>query len=134
MIKTAFAVLALFALLWTPLARTAEPVTVGGKWHFVLDTPGGDRESDSIFEQDGDKVSGKWGVSESKKDGDPVAGTFAENKLALEFTMNSDEIGPGKMKIKGLLAADGSLTGDWSFQDYSGTFKATRAKDAAATK
>lgn len=102
--------------------------------HFVLDTPGGDRESESIFEQDAENVSGKWGLSDAKKDGDPVAGTFADNKLTLEFTINSDEIGPGKMKIKGQLAADGSLSGDWSFQDYSGTFKATRVKSAPESK
>ncbi len=31
------------------------------------------------------------------------------------------------MKIKGALA-DGALTGDWSFSDYAGQFKATRPK------
>jgi hypothetical protein len=105
---------------------------VAGKWHFVLDTPGGDREMDSIFEQNAEKVSGKWAVTETKKDGEAVAGTFAGKKLTLEFPINSEEAGPGTMKITGVLADDGTLSGDWGFQDYSGTFKATRVKDTAA--
>jgi hypothetical protein len=72
------------------------------------------------------------GVSDSKKDGDAVAGTYASKKLTLEFPINSEEVGPGTMKVTGQLAADGSLSGDWAFQDYSGTFKATRVKEAPA--
>jgi hypothetical protein len=132
MMKSFFAVLAAIAFLWTPMGRTAEPATVTGKWHFVLDTPGGDREVDSIFEQNADKVTGKWGVSDGEND--PVAGAFAEKKLTLEFTLNSPEAGPGTMKIKGQLADDGSLTGDWAFQEYSGTFKATRVKAETANR
>ncbi len=129
MIKTVLALIAVFGFLWTPLGRTADADTIAGKWHFVLDTPGGDREADSIFELNADKVTGKWGISESKKDGDPVAGTYAAKKLALEFTFNSDEVGPGTMKITGTLADDGTISGDWAFQDYSGTFKATKMKE-----
>jgi hypothetical protein len=132
MIKSLFVVLAVFAFLWTPLARAADTPTVSGKWHFVFDTEGGDREFDSIFAQDADKVTGKWAVSDAKKDGDPVAGTFSSNQLALEFPINSEEAGPGTLKLTGKLADDGSLTGNWSFGDYSGTFKATRSKDDTA--
>jgi hypothetical protein len=132
MMKTVFVLVALIGFFWAPLGRTAESDTIAGKWHFVFDTPGGDREFDSIFELNADKVSGKWAVSEAKKDGDPVAGTYAAKKLALEFPANSEEVGPGTMKITGQLADDGSLSGDWSFQDYSGTFKATRVQADAA--
>jgi hypothetical protein len=93
---------------------------VNGKWHFVLDTPGGDRELDAEFKVDGDQVSGKWGPSD-------VKGTFSDGKLNLEFPFNSEEAGAGTMKIKGVLA-DGALTGDWAFSDYAGQFKATRLK------
>jgi hypothetical protein len=110
--------------------RSAEAQKVSGKWHFVFETEGGDREFDSLFEQNETKVSGKWGVREGKE-GDPVQGTFADNKLALEFTANSEEVGPGRLKIDGTLGDDGALSGNWSFQDYSGTFKATRVKDEA---
>ena len=95
--------------------------TLNGKWHFVLDTPGGDRELDAKLQQYGDQVTGKWGAAD-------VKGTFTEGKLALEFPFNSDEGGAGTMTIKGTLAAD-ALTGDWAFTGYSGSFKATRVKE-----
>jgi hypothetical protein len=132
MIKSLFVVLAVFAFLWTPHARTAEPATVSGKWHFVFDTEGGDREFDSVLVQSSDKVTGKWAVTETKKDGDAVAGTFSEDQLALEFPINSEEAGPGTLKIIGKLADDGTLSGNWSFTDYSGTFKANRVKEQAS--
>jgi hypothetical protein len=129
MMRTVFALLAVLGFLWAPAARTAEPNSIAGKWHFVLDTEGGNRELDAIFEVNADKVTGKWAISESKKDGDPVAGTYSDKRLALEFPFNSEEVGPGTMKITGLLADDGTLTGGWAFQDYSGTYKATRVKE-----
>ena len=132
MMKTVFALVAVLGFLWVPLARTADSDTVAGKWHFVLDTPGGDRDLDAIFEQTADKVSGKWAIGVGGKDGDPVAGTYSEKKLALEFAFNSPEVGPGTMKINGKLNDDGTLTGDWAFQDYSGTFKATKTVDTPA--
>jgi hypothetical protein len=103
-------------------AKSADTPTVTGKWHFIMDTEGGDRTSDPVFQQDGEKVTGKW-------DNDNVKGTFTEGKLLnLEFPVNSEEGGPGTLKIKGELAGD-SLSGSWSFNDYSGTFKATRVKE-----
>ena len=122
--KTFFAVITLIlgAALMMPASK-ADPAaaTVTGKWHFVFDTEGGDREFDPVFKQDGDQVTGKWG------DGD-VKGTFAEGKLNLEFPYTSNEAGPGTLKIKGTLAND-VLTGDWGFSEYSGSFKATRVKE-----
>lgn len=104
-------------------AKTADtPTTVAGKWHFVLDTEGGDRMVDPVFQQDSDQVTGKWGDSD-------VKGTFTEGKLLdLAFPINSEEAGPGTLKIKGELAAD-AISGNWSFNEYSGTFKATRVKE-----
>ena len=109
--------------LAAPLSRAgqedkAAAATLAGKWHFVLNTEGGDRDVDAHFEQDGQNVTGKFGK-------DDVKGTFDDGKLKLEFAMNSDEVGPGTMKITGGLAND-ALTGNWDFQTYSGTYKATR--------
>jgi len=42
--------------------------------------------------------------------------------------MNSEEAGPGTMKIKGQLAEE-ALTGNWSFNEYAGTFKASKVKE-----
>lgn len=100
------------------------PPGIDGKWHFVLDTPGGDREMDSEFAVDKDgNVTGKFGTF-------AVAGTFQEGKLNLSFTITAEETGEtGPMKITGKL--DGAdLTGDWEFSSYSGTFKASRPKNS----
>ena len=117
-------VLLMGAALLVPFGAAKAKVdngTVAGKWHFVLDTPGGDREIDAEFKLDADQVSGKWGPAD-------VKGTFADSKLNLEFAFNSEEAGPGTMKIKGELVED-AISGDWAFSDYSGQFKAKRVKE-----
>ena len=101
--------------------HTNADASVVGKWHFLLDTPGGDRPFDADFKLDGDKVSGKWGDAD-------VKGTFSDGKLNLEFVINTEEAGSGTLKLKGTLDGD-TLTGDWAFLDYSGGFKGTRAKE-----
>jgi len=106
------------ALLLPLHARAATDIT--GKWQFVLNTEGGDRTAPATFQIDGQKVTGKWGDGNAD-----VAGTFVDGKLDLAFPYNSDEVGPGTMKITGQVDGD-ALTGKWAFQDYSGTFKATR--------
>ena len=119
--------IALAALcLWpAAVAAQAPEANVGGKWHFVFQTEGGVREFDATFQQDGDKITGKWANT------DEVKGTFSGGKLALEFPVNSEEAGPGTLKLDGNLADD-VLKGDWSFQSYNGTFKATRPKPATS--
>jgi hypothetical protein len=99
----------------------AQAANISGKWHFVFQTQDGVREFDATLQQDSDKVTGKWANT------DDVKGTFSGGKLALAFTANSEEAGPGTLKIDGDLA-DNVLTGNWSFQSYDGTFKATRPK------
>lgn len=97
--------------------------TVAGKWHFVLNTQGGDRDIDADFQQDGKNVTGKFGKDDAK-------GTFDDGKLNMEFTVNSEEAGPGTMKIAALLDVaspdKNALKGTWEFQTYSGSFNATR--------
>jgi hypothetical protein len=109
-------------------APTQEPAATAstgiiGKWHFVLETPGGDRESDAdlAVDQDG-KVTGKFGNSD-------VAGTYKEGKLDLDFPFTSDELGEtAELKFSGKLDDTNALTGTWEFVSYNGTFKATRLK------
>jgi len=116
----AFAFVALCLTLGLRTALAADP-DVSGKWHFVLDTPGGDREVDAEFIVDSGKVTGKWGTSD-------VTGTYTDGKLALAFSMASEEAGEtSTMKITGKFDND-ALTGDWEFSSYSGTYKATRQK------
>lgn len=116
------------AFLWlgvaAPMVR-AQAETVAGKWHFVLQTEGGERTADPNFQQDGEQVTGKWGDAD-------VKGTFGGGKLDLSFVYTSDEAGPGTLKIKGDLKGD-TLTGIWEFQEYSGSFKATRQAASSPT-
>jgi hypothetical protein len=108
-----------------PLVQT-QPSTPGaadisGKWHFVYNTEGGDRESDAIFKLDGNQVSGKWGATAD------IRGTYKEGDLDLAFPYNSEEAGmTATLKMKGKLK-DGKLVGNWEFADYSGTFTGTRS-------
>lgn len=117
----AVAVFLLMGVAALPLFAGATP-DISGKWQFVLNTDGGDRTAAADFKLDGSKVTGTWG--DAKAD---VAGTFADGKLDLAFPYNSDEAGQGTLKLKGQFEGDG-LTGTWEFQEYSGTFKATRAQ------
>ena len=98
---------------------------INGKWHFVLETPGGDREVDADFTVDADgNVTGKWGNSD-------VAGTYKDGKLSLNFQFTSEEVGTtAAMKIDGKLDETAALAGDWAFTEYNGSFKAMRP-DAA---
>jgi hypothetical protein len=100
---------------------------VNGKWHFVLETPGGERDVDADFTVDNDgNVTGKWGNAD-------VAGTWKEGKLALSFQFTSDEAGvTDAMKIDGKLDETAALGGDWVFSEYNGTFKATRPAPVTA--
>lgn len=106
----------------SPGARAEAQGAIDGKWHFTLDTPGGDRDIDSELAVDKDgNVTGKFGTF-------AVAGTFQDGKLNLSFTITAEETGEtGPMKMTGKL--DGAdITGDWEFSSYSGTFKASRPK------
>lgn len=108
-----------------PLAH-AQDTGINGKWHFVLETPGGDREMDADFNVDPDgNVTGKWGSAD-------VAGTYKDGKLALDFQFTSEEAGTtAAMKIDGKLDDTAALAGNWAFTDYNGTYKATRPAAAA---
>lgn len=115
----------------TPPATAPAPDTpaggINGKWHFVLETPGGERDVDADFAVDNDgNVTGKWANAD-------VAGTWKEGKLSLSFQFTSDEAGvTDAMKIDGKLDDTAALTGDWVFSEYNGTFKAARPALAPA--
>jgi hypothetical protein len=102
----------------------AKASPLNGKWHFVLDTSGGDRELEAAFTVDADgKVTGTFGDSSG------VTGTFKDGKLDLAFEFTSQEAGTtDTMKIMGKLDEAGALTGNWQFSQYDGSFTASRPK------
>jgi hypothetical protein len=102
---------------------TTQPSGIEGKWHFVLDTPGGDREMEATFAVDASgKVTGKFGETD-------VAGTFKDGQMALDFPLTSEESGEtAAMKLTGKVDETGALVGTWEFSAYNGTYKASRPK------
>ena len=107
----------LLALTAVVLTAQGAP-NISGKWHFVLQTEDGERIIEPTFQQDGEKITGKW------RDGD-VKGTFSNGKLDVDVPVYSEEVGPGILKLKGGLAGE-SISGEWMFLEYKGTFRATR--------
>ncbi len=104
-----------------PSQATAATNDISGKWHFILNTEGGDRDSQALFKVDGDQVTGKWDTTD-------VKGTYKDGDLDLAFPLNSEEAGmTATFKVKGKLK-DGKLVGNWEFSDYNGTFTATKNK------
>jgi hypothetical protein len=118
-----FSAVAMVGLLLGHQTATPQQSAVEGKWHFVLDTPGGDREMEAEFAVDADgKVTGKFGKTD-------VAGTFKDGHLQLDFQMTSEESGEtAALKIDGKLDDAAALAGTWEFSSYNGTFKASRPK------
>ena len=108
----------------TPAQESPAKATgVDGKWHFVLDTEGGDRPVECEFTVDANgKVTGTFGKA-------AVAGTYFNKKLDLAFDFVSDEANEtAQMVIKGVLDDTGKLTGNWQFSSYDGPFAATRTE------
>lgn len=114
---------AMLGILFGHQAAAPQHSAIEGKWHFVMDTPGGDREMEAEFAVDADgKVTGKYGSTD-------VAGTFKDGHLLLNFQMTSEESGEtAALKIDGKLDDTAALTGTWEFSSYNGTFKASRPK------
>jgi hypothetical protein len=96
---------------------------LNGNWHFVLDTPGGDREIEAEFTVDADgKVTGTFGKTSA-------AGSFKDGKMNLDFEMTAEETGEtSHMKLLGTLNDKGVIEGNWQFSAYDGTFTAFRPK------
>src|SRR5258708_7306541 len=105
-------------LIGRPLAD-AQNTGVIGKWHFVLTTPGGDREAEAEFAVDADgKVTGKFGSTD-------IAGTYKDGQLDLDFQFTSDEAGvTAAMKMSGKLDETSVPNGNWDSSPYNGSSNA----------
>ena len=104
-------------------ADTHSDKRINGKWHFVFDTQGGDREFNADFTVDADgNVTGTWEKS-------PATGTCKDGHLVMTFDVTSDEANEtAPLHLDGKLDDSGVITGTWQFSSYDGTFKATRPK------
>lgn len=102
---------------------------INGKWHFVFDTEGGDREFEAEFKVDPDgKVTGTFGKSQA-------SGTFKDNHLEMLFDVTSEESGEtAPLKLDGRFNDFGALVGNWQFSSYDGTFKATHPASRQPTQ
>jgi len=96
---------------------------INGKWHFVFDTQGGDREFNAEFSVDADgNVTGIWEKA-------PVAGTFKDGHLLMVFDTTSEEANEtAPLHLDGKLDDSNTITGTWQFSSYDGTFKAAHPK------
>ena len=104
------------------LAVLAFGSELDGKWNFVFETEGGDREFPITLSVKGKDVTGKMGEDAA------VKGVFENGLLKLEFPFYSEEVGiKADVVITGKLES-GKLTGDWEFDVYTGAFEATKAK------
>jgi hypothetical protein len=117
--KLALVALTLAALLFSFKAVSAsDPIT--GKWTFVFETEGGPREFSADLKLDGDQVSGKFAERAE------VKGIFKDEKIELAFPFESHEANmTDTLKITGKLEKE-ALAGNWTFSEYSGTYKARR--------
>jgi hypothetical protein len=114
----------------TPAQAPATPATpatpdkrVNGKWHFVFDTTGGDREFNAEFTVDADgNVTGTWEKA-------PATGTFKDGHLLMTFDITSEEANEtAPLHLDGKIDDSNTITGTWAFSSYDGTFKATHPK------
>ena len=106
-----------------PVKQDKQDQRINGKWHFVFDTQGGDREFEAEFSVDADgKVTGTWGKA-------AVAGTYKDGHMVLAFDTYSDEANEtAQLKLDGQIDDSETISGNWSFSSYDGTFKATHPK------
>jgi len=97
----------------------AQAGDVTGKWLFALTTGELSAEYSADFQSEGEKVTGTW-------EGTEVEGTFKEGELALSFPFHPLETErTGTLTVTGRFDGD-MLAGDWSWNEYGGSFKATR--------
>jgi hypothetical protein len=96
----------------------AAAADLNGDWQFVVEIPDGYRTFAVNFKVDGELVSGKWAEFALK-------GTLKDGSFDLSFPFSDPDAGSGTLNIKGTVG-NGALSGNWEFNGYSGSFKATR--------
>ncbi len=96
----------------------AQVGNIPGKWTFLF-TGDYSAQFPAELQIEGEHVTGTWA-------GTPVDGVFKDGELTLDFRFQPPEAEmPNQLNVSGRF--DGAmLAGDWSWAEYSGSFKATR--------
>ena len=95
---------------------------LSGKWNFVWQTPGGERQSTLTFTQKGEKVEARFPDAK-----EPVTGTLKDGKLSLAGPVYSAEAGAtADFHLDGTLA-DHELKGTGAWGEHQMTFTAHKA-------
>jgi hypothetical protein len=103
------------------LAQTLPAASVDGKWHFVFETPLGNRESDIEIATQGERALAKTAKQEYN-------GTFKDDVLDVAGETHSQEGDvTAELRIKGKLDGD-KITGEATFAGYTMAFNASRVK------
>ena len=93
-----------------------------GKWNFVWQTPGGERQSTLTFSQKGEKVEARFPDAK-----EPISGTLKDAKLSLAGRVYSAEAGAeADFHLDGTLA-DQELKGTSAWGEHQMTFTAHKA-------
>jgi hypothetical protein len=106
-----------------PTAQATPDKRINGKWKFIFDTQGGDREFNAEFTVDADgNITGAWEKA-------AASGTYKDGHLLMTFDVTSDEANEtAPLHIDGKLDDSDTITGNWTFSSYDGTFKANHPK------
>ena len=95
---------------------------LSGKWNFVWQTPGGERQSILTFTQKGEKVEARFPDAK-----EPVSGTLKDGKLSLAGRLYSAEAGAeADFHLDGTLAGQ-ELKGTGAWAEHQMTFTAHKA-------
>jgi len=96
---------------------------INGKWHFVFDTSGGDREANAEFTVDAEgNVTGTWEKA-------PATGTYKEGHLLMAFDVTAEDLNEtATLHLDGQMDDSNTITGTSTFSSYDATFKATHPK------
>lgn len=105
-----FAVVCLFAFVFTIMASAQEPAKVSGAWEMTFETPSGTRTQELTFEQTGDKIKG---TMKGQRGESPLEGTVAGDKIA--FTVTREFNGQTRTMNYTATVTGGSMKGSLKF-------------------
>ena len=96
---------------------------INGKWHFVFDTSGGERDANAEFTVDAEgNVTGTWEKV-------PATGTYKDGHLVMNFDVTAEDLNEtATLHLDGQMDDSNTITGTSTFSSYDATFKATHPK------